>query len=78
MELKNKLRPKLNNKPTVMLNQERKLVTSDKDLKNTAMKHFKKILENRPIKAELKDHQEEREKLCSDRIKLSSKVITPD
>ena len=34
MELKNKLRPKLNNKPTAMLNQEGKLVTSHKDLKN--------------------------------------------
>ena len=35
-------------------------------------------MDNRPIKAELKDHQEEREKLCSDGIKFASKVITPD
>ena len=74
--LTRKLRPKLNNKPTAMLNQEGKLVTSHKELKDTAMEHFKKILENRPIKAELKDHQVEREKLCVDRIKLASKVIT--
>ena len=55
--LKIKLGPKINNNPTVMFNQEEKLVTSHQEIKDTALEHFKKVLQNRPIKEEVKDHQ---------------------
>ena len=76
--LKNKLRKKINNVPTALMDKDGQLVTSSSELKKVMMDHFKKVLENRPIKPELEEHQKEREKLCEQRIKTASKNITPD
>ena len=77
-KLKNKLRPKSQNSPTAMLNKDGKLITSSNGLKTANMEHFKKVLENRPIKPELKEYQKEREQLCEERILEASKNVTED
>ena len=42
------------------------------------MEHYQKVLANRPMKEELVKYQEEREKLCEERIQLASKNITEE
>ena len=63
---------------TAMLNKEGKLVTSNEDIKKTAMEHFKDVLKNRPINPDLEEYKENREQLCEQRIKNASKNVTPD
>ena len=75
-QLKNKLRPIYNNYPTAMLDKNGKLVTTEIGLKNLAMEHFKKVLEDRPVEG-LEGYQRERENLCENRIKEATKNITP-
>ena len=77
-KLKRKLRPQHIDNPTAMLNKDGKLVTSKEELKETALLHFEKVQENRPVKAELEEYKEEREKLCEDRINSAKRNITPD
>ena len=77
-KLKKKLRPKQINNPTAMLNKDGKLVTSKTELKEVTLEHFRKVLENRPIKAELTEYKSEREKICNDIINSAKRNITPD
>ena len=76
--LKNKLRPKFNSYPTAMHDKEGKLVTTETALKNLAMEHYKKVLEDRPIVEGLQEYRREREALCEKRIKEASKNVTPE
>ena len=78
LRLKNKLRPKTNNTPTAIQNQNGMLVTTSQEIKSATMIHLKKVLEDRPIKNGLEEYQDERELLCKQRIKIASKSKTPD
>ena len=77
-KIKNKLKPKNKSPPTAMVNKEGQLITSNEDIKEAAMDHFKEVLKNRPIKPDLQEYKAEREKLCDKRLKIASKNITPD
>ena len=72
------LKPKNLNCPSAMLDIHGRLVTTETDLKNVAMDHYKKVLENRPVLEGLQDYQEEREALCKDRIQEAGRNTTPD
>ena len=76
--IKNKQRPKVKNVPTAMVDKDGNLVTSPEGIKQEAMKHFKEVLKNRPIKTNLKEYQEERESLCKERIKAAGTNVTQD
>ena len=76
--LKNKLRKKINNVPTAMEDKEGNLVTTSEGLKKLTMDHFKKVLENRPIKPELEEYKKERENLYEKRMILAGQNKTPD
>ena len=76
--LKNKLRPKVRNLPTAMLDQSGKLLTSAEGIKQGAMNHFKDVLRNRPIKSNLEMYQVERESLCKQRVEEACSNVTPE
>ena len=76
--LKNKLRSKTNNTPTAINNQNGALVTGSGGIKIATMEHFKKVLDNRPVKKGLGKYQDERELLCKERIRIAGQNKTPD
>ena len=61
-----------------MKDSDGNLITTSEGVKKLALKHFKKVLQNRPMKQELDKYQYEREKLCEERIKLAKSTKTPD
>ena len=54
------------------------LITSQKEILELTLKHYKNVLRNRPIKNNLEDHQKEREELANHRMEEASKNKTPD
>ena len=70
-KLKSKLRPKFNDYPTAFLNSEGKMITSEDEIKQVTIDHFKKVLEDRPIKEGLEEHKKQREKLCQIRVQVA-------
>ena len=77
-KLKKKLSPRCRDPPTAMLDQKGNLITSAKAIEALAVETYKKRLENRKIKDDLKDLQKEKEELCRLRLKLASRKKTPD
>ena len=63
---------KFNDYPTAILNTEGKEVTSEDEIKQVTINHFKKVLEDRPVKEGLEEHKQQREKLCQMRIQVTS------
>ena len=61
-----------------MPNKNGKLVTSKEELKETALLHVKKVLENRPIKSCAWRIYRRRKKLCGDRINSAKRNIRQD
>ena len=61
-----------------MLDREGNLITSAKSIEALAVDTYKKRLENREIKDDLKQLKEDKEELCRLRIKIASKNKTPD
>ena len=62
-----------------MINNSGELKTSKKDIEKLTLDHYKKVLENRPMKSnELREYQKEREALCEQRILQAKQNITPD
>ena len=53
-------------------------MTGKTDIFDQTMKHLKKVLSNRIIDDDLKEHQNEREKLAKVRMKEASNYKTPD
>ena len=76
--LKKKLSPKCRDPPTAMLDNQGNLVTSEQGIETLAVETYRKRLENREIKANLKNLQTDKEELCKLRLKLASKRKTPD
>ena len=77
-KLKKKLSPKCRDPPTAMVDREGNLVTSNEAIEAIAIETYKKRLENRAMKDELKQLQNDKENVCKLRLKLSSKRKTPD
>ena len=77
-KLKSKLRPKFYDNPTALIDSCGKLVTSQENIKKSHVDHFKKVLENRPMKAGLEEHQRLREELYELRISRAKFNKTPD
>ena len=77
-QLKKKLSGKVNSPTAAVLNPQGKLVTSKEDIEKTTLEHYKKVLENRPIKEGLESYQKEREQLCKERIECAKREKTPD
>ena len=77
-KLKKKLSPRCRDPPTAMLDREGNLITSAKSIEALAVDTYKKRLENREIKDDLKQLKEDKEELCRLRIKIASKNKTPD
>ena len=77
-KLKKKLSPRCRDPPTAMLDSSGNLITSEKAIESLALETYKKRLENREIKDNLKGMKEEKDELCKLRLKISSKRKTPD
>ena len=76
--LKNKLNKKYPEPPTAMRDMRGNLLTAKKDILEQTVKYYEKVLENRPMREELKDYQKEREDLASARMNLASQNKTED
>ena len=77
-KLKKKLSPKCRDPPTAMMDSHGNLVTSEKAIEALSVETYKKRLENRQMKDDLKNMQRDKEELCKLRLKLASKKRTPD
>ena len=62
-KLRMKLSPKSGNPPTAMVTAEGKLITTDEEIKDEAVKHYEKVFKEREMVEELKDLKSAREKL---------------
>ena len=60
-----------------MKNANGMLLTNENDIRNEAVKHCKKVFEEKPIDDELKDYKKEREDLCDQRLREAAKNKTP-
>ena len=76
--LKRKLSPKPSDPPTAMLDRNGNLLTDAKDIVDEAVKHYQDVLSDKPIDEDYKHIQTEKEELCMERLKLASKIKTPD
>ena len=76
-KLKKKLSPRVNDPPCAMRSSEGKLLTSDEDITKEAMEHYKKVFKHRNIEPGLEDPQENREKLCQERLRKARDNKTP-
>ena len=70
-QLRKKLCPKSRDPPTAMLDDHGNLVTSPSVIENLALETYKKRLQNRPMKDDLKDIQKEKEELCNIRLNIA-------
>ena len=76
-KLKPKLSPKCRDPPTAMMDGDGNLVTSPHLIEKLALETFSKRLQNRPMKKELKNLKEIKEKLCRLRLGLATRTKTP-
>ena len=76
-KLKKKLSPKCRDPPTAMIDDTGNLVTSASGIQTLSMETYKKRLENRKIKDDLKNLQVDKEALCKLRLEKASQNKTP-
>ena len=76
--LKNKLNKKYPEPPTAMRDDKGNLLTGKRDILEQTVKHYEKVLKNRPIKEELREYKKEREDLASARMHIASQNKTND
>ena len=76
--LKRKISPKCRDPPTAMMDSNGNIVTAKKAIEALAVKTYKERLENRKIKDDLKDLQNDKEELCKLRLKVAGNNTTPD
>ena len=75
-KLKKKISPRETDPPTAMNDTDGNLLTDINDINKEAIKHYKKVLENRPMDENLKHTQKEREDLCMNRLNIAAKNKT--
>ena len=76
-KLKKKLSPKCRDPPTAMLDLKGNLVTSEQAIEALAVETFRKRLENRQIKDNLKNVKDDKEELCKLRLEKAGRRKTP-
>ena len=76
-KLKKHLCPQTRDPPTAMLDSTGNLVTDEDKIAEMALKHYVKVLENRPMKEGLEHIKEAKEKLSDKLMKLARKNKTP-
>ena len=77
-KLKKKLHKHFPDPPTAMQDSKGKLLTDKEEILEETVKHYEKVLQNRPIKEGLEEHKSEREHLANQRLKQASLNKTPD
>ena len=75
-KLKKKLYPKVSEPPTAMVNSEGNIITSERDITDEAINHYKKVFSKRIIKPGLEQIKEDREELCKRRLLQASRNKT--
>ena len=75
--LKKKLCPRANEPPAAMQSDKGKLLTSDKDILDEAIKHYKKVFKPREMNPEMKYIENGRERLCQERLSTARQNKTP-
>ena len=75
-KLRRKLSPKTGDPPCAMQSAEGKLLTTDEDIKEEAIKHYEKVFKAREITEGLEGLKVAREKLCEKRLIKSSQNKT--
>ena len=77
-----KLRKKLSlqqfDPPTTMQDTKGKILWDDKDIINEAVRHFKTVFASKPTDSELKDHEDQIERLCKRRLQEALTNKTPE
>ena len=76
-KLKKELCPRTRDPPTAMLDTQGNLVTDEDKIAEMALEHYAKVLENRPMKEDLKHIKESKEELCEKLMNLAKKNKTP-
>ena len=76
-KLKKRLSPRAEDPPTAMMDNEGNLVTTESGIKKLASEHYKKVLENRPMKEELKHVQSDKEELAALRLNIAKTNKSP-
>ena len=77
-KLKNKLSKKYPDPPTAMRDEKGNLITGKHEIQEQSLKYYQKVLGNREINEDLKDHKEAREELAKKRMELASQNRTDD
>ena len=70
-KLKKRLCPQIRDPPTAMLDKEDNLLTSDSAIQNRALEVFTERLDNNEISVDLKDLEDDTNKLCEMRLKVA-------
>lgn len=76
-KLKKRLSPRGQDPPTAMSDEKGNLVTSAAGIKKLASDHYKKVLDNKPIKEDLKHIQAEKEELSALRLEIAKTKKSP-
>ena len=63
-KLKNKLNKKYPDPPTAMNDEHENLITRKEEIQEQTLKYYQKVLENKTINTDLKDHQRARNELA--------------
>ena len=77
-KLKKKLHKNYQNPPTAMRNSDGNIIIDKNLILEETVKHYTKVLENKPIAAGLETHKDEREELAKARLESSKSNKTPD
>ena len=75
--LKKKLCPRAMDPPTAMIDEHGKLITSAQGVTQLSVKHYSKILENRPMLDKYSKLQKDKEDLCEERVNTAKQNKTP-
>ena len=76
-KLKKKLCPRGPDPPTAMEDESGNLVTSEAGIKKLASDHYRKVLDNRPMKEELQHVQKDKEELSALRLDIAMNNKSP-
>ena len=71
---KKKISPKCRDPPTAMIDEDGNIASSEKTVEKIAIKTYKKRLENRKIKENLKELKDSKEELCKLRLKAAGGI----
>jgi len=72
-KLKKKLSPQTKEAPSSICDESGDTITSSEDLKKHTLNHYIKVLENRPMRTEHKEMQDDKEELCRMRIEIAKR-----